>query len=80
MNKGLSSKAAKVLTGNFDNVTWKDMGSENAFLNVDSTFKINDLDEIINKLSIDPKTYSVVTNPYATDRQLLEVASFIFNY
>ena len=80
MNKGLSSKAAKVLTGNFDNVTWKDMGSENAFLNVDSTFKINDLDEILNKLSIDPKTYSVVTNPYATDRQLLEVASFIFNY
>ena len=78
LNKGISSKAAKIFTGNFDNVTWKEMGNEDAFLNFDTTFKIDDLDELFIKLTEDPKINSVVRNPFATDRQLLEVASFIY--
>ena len=78
LNKGVSNKAAKILTGNFDEGTWQEISSNNSFLNFDTEFKVEDLETILEKLKLDPKTYSVITNPYATDRQVLEVASEIF--
>jgi len=78
LNKGVTNKAAKILTGNFDEGTWQEISSNNSFLNFDTEFKVEDLETILEKLKLDPKTYSVITNPYATDRQVLEVASEIF--
>lgn len=79
LNKGVTMKAAKIFTGNFDAGTWTNMPNNHSFLNVDTNFKVSDLDTVLDFLKTDPKKYSVITNPFATDRQLLEVASTIFN-
>ena len=79
LNKGITMKAAKIFTGNFDAGTWTNMPNNHSFLNVDTNFKVSDLDTVLDFLKTDPKKYSVITNPFATDRQLLEVASTIFN-
>lgn len=78
LNKGVTMKAAKIFTGNFDAGTWTDMANSHSFIDVDTTFKVKDLDTVLDFLRSDPKTYSIITNPFATDRQLLEVASEIF--
>ena len=70
-------KAAKIFTGNFDAGTCTNMPNNHSFLNVDTNFKVSDLDTVLDFLKTDPKKYSVITNPFATDRQLLEVASKI---
>lgn len=79
LNKGLSSKAAKMFTGNFSEGTWSEFSYSNAFLPSDTSLTETDLDTIISKIESDPNIFRVCKNPYATDRQLLEAASYIFN-
>ena len=75
LNSGLSNKSAKVLTGNFlENSSWTNIGTNNSVLNFDTKFEVRDLDAILEDLKVDPAKYRVCLNPYATDRQLLEVA------
>jgi len=78
LNNGVSNKAAKILTGNFEDGTWEDVKSTNSFLNIDTNFGVRDLDKILEDLKVDPAKYRVCLNPYATNRQILEVASEIF--
>jgi hypothetical protein len=75
LNNGLSNKSAKILTGNIlENSSWTNIGTNNSVLNFDTTFEVRDLDAILEDLKVDPAKYRVCLNPYATDRQLLDVA------
>lgn len=75
LNNGLSNKSAKLLTGNIlENSSWTNIGTNNSVLNFDTKFEVRDLDAILEDLKVDPAKYRVCLNPYATDRQLLDVA------
>ena len=79
LNSGLSAKAAKMFSGNFNESTWNNYDNSNVFLSRDTTFTEDDLKNIIGAIEINPDIFNIAKNPYATDRQLLNAASFLFN-
>ena len=79
MNSGLSAKAAKMFSGNFNESTWNNYDNSNVFLPRDTTFTEDNLVNIIGLIESNPDIFNIAKNPYATDRQLLNAASFIFN-
>ena len=79
LNSGLSAKAAKMFSGNFNESTWNNYDNSNVFLSRDTTFTEDNLVNIIGLIESNPNIFNIAKNPYATDRQLLNAASFIFN-
>tara|TARA_B100001027_G_scaffold216883_1_gene194828 strand:+ start:3414 stop:5867 length:2454 start_codon:yes stop_codon:yes gene_type:complete len=79
LNSGLSAKAAKMFSGNFNESTWNNYDNSNVFLSRDTSFTEDSLINIIGAIEANPDIFNIAKNPYATDRQLLNAASFIFN-
>ena len=77
MNYGLSANAANMIVGNFGKDTWSKNQYVNSFNNGTNLTEEN-LDIAFAKLTLNPEMLKKATNPYATERQLLEVAYYIY--
>ena len=78
MNYGLSNDAANMIVGNFGKDTWNKNQYKDSFNNNGTILNEENLDLAFAKLTLNPEMFKIATNPYATDRQLLEVAYYIY--